>query len=74
MNKFNVGDIVKEYNAYGECYGFHKVVRITKTGRIRLDNGGFYNENGTSVATTPGYGSGWIVKVEQNNEAQSAEG
>ncbi len=61
-NNFNVGDIVKEYNAYGECYGFRKVVRI------RLDNGGFYKADGTSVATTPGYGNGWIVKVEQENE------
>lgn len=68
MNNFNVGDIVKEYNAYGECYGFRKVVRITKTGRIRLDNGGFYKADGTSVATTPGYGNGWTVKVEQENE------
>lgn len=61
--EFAVGDIVREYNAYGEYLGKHKIIRITKTGRIRLDNGGFYRPNGDSVATTPGYGCGCIKKA-----------
>ncbi len=65
MAKFNVGDTVKEYNAYGEYCGTHKIVRITPTGRIRLDNGGFYRASGDSVSITLGYGCGRIVKVNQ---------
>ena len=61
--KFNVGDIVREYNAYGEYLGKRKIIRITPTGRIRLDNGGFYRMNGASVSNTPGYGNGRIEKV-----------
>lgn len=62
-NNFNVGDIVVEFNAYGENVGKRKIVRITKTGRIRLDNGELYRANGTSTYETPGYGCGWIKKV-----------
>lgn len=65
MTKFNVGDTVREYNAYGEFLGKRKIIRITKTGRIRLDNGGFYRENGDSVTATAGYGCGRIERVDK---------
>lgn len=67
MTKFNVGDTVIEYNAYGERLGKRKIIHITETGRILLDNCSFYRENGDSVVTTPGYGCGCrrIVRVDK---------
>ena len=63
--QFQLGDVVKVYNAYGECYGTSTVVGFTPTGRIRIDNkayGLFYPNGDSCQASSPGYGRGWIEK------------
>ena len=69
MDKIEVGDMVRRRTTWGSDRDntVHKVVRVTKAGKIRLDNGQLFSMSGCKVEK--GWGNFVLFRLGEGETA-----
>ncbi len=69
MDKIEVGNAVLRRTTWGSDRDntMHKVIKITKAGKIRLDNGQLFSMSG--VKKEPGWGNFVLFRVENEQDS-----